>query len=375
MLAAAWLLACALPAQAQTGPDALRRARDTFEYGDFKATVDLLRDVPDAGVLATETERVEAWKLLGLSYFFLDRRLEAANAFFGLLKQNPDYRLDPFYVPPAAVAFFDQVKKENESLLAPIRERRARRIREEQAEEEARRTADVARQRKLAELLEKQAAERRTVLERRVAEHSVLLAWMPFGAGQFQNGHRKTGLALLGAQLVAGLSSVACWAGVELLREPSSSADDPKGGKFVGSAFHTAQSLDLAKWISAGIFYALWLGGAIEANIRFVPERQAGERTIVPAEPPAAPVEPAIAPVAPPAATPLPAKVPAPSPALSPVPDRPAIPKIAPPPVHPVEPPLLPKPTIPIRTDAEPAPTAPAAEPASAGDEPHPGAP
>src|SRR5690606_41698865 len=47
--------------------------------------------------------------------------------------------LDPFFTPPAALEFFEQVRQENEERLAPIREQRRLAKQARAAEEAARR--------------------------------------------------------------------------------------------------------------------------------------------------------------------------------------------------------------------------------------------
>ena len=52
-----------------------------------------------------------------LELFFLNRLDTARRHLVSLLSVDPDYAMDPFLVPPAAVAFFDGVKRDNEALL------------------------------------------------------------------------------------------------------------------------------------------------------------------------------------------------------------------------------------------------------------------
>ena len=107
---------------------------------------------------------------------------------------------------------------------------------------------------------------------------------MPFGLGQFQNGHTKLGAALAVSQSVAAVASIASFISIEALRETD--------GRYTKPNYINAQRFDLAKWISAGLFYGLWLAGAIDANVRFVPERVVGEAPsaapLGPLQPPAA---------------------------------------------------------------------------------------
>jgi hypothetical protein len=51
-----------------------------------------------------------------------------------------------------------------------------------------------------------------TVIEKRVGRNSLVVSFVPFGAGQFQNGHRKKGWAFLTAETVLGAISVGAFA-------------------------------------------------------------------------------------------------------------------------------------------------------------------
>lgn len=266
---AAWCLVGAAPSQAQPFHPSteLKRARDAFEYGDYARTVAILEPLGDMSILAVESERIDGFKLRGLSHFYLEEptieesRGQAREAFFGLLKQNPDYELDPFYVPPDAVAFFDMVRAEEEPYLAPIRRARHARLREQELEEQARREAERLRRERMEQL-----AARPVVIERELLQSSTFVAWMPFGLGQFQNGHVGLGTTLLTLEAGAAATSIVCYWLIEGLR-------DPETRRFSEGNLRLAQRLDVAKWIGAGLFYALWLAGGIDANWRMVPNR------------------------------------------------------------------------------------------------------
>jgi hypothetical protein len=274
---ASWLLLWALwlpaPARAQSPEELLKRAQDAFEYGDFKRTTQLLQGVPDGGALG-EGDRIEAWRLLGLSNYYLENKTEAENALFGLLKQNPDYQLDPFYVPPAAVSFFDEVRKRNEQYLAPIRERRRARLKALEEEEQLRVEADRRRKEELAR------PPLPMLVERTTTQSSRLVASLPGGLGQFQNGNVPLGATLGALQLGAAIASIASYGLVEGLRGDN--------GRFAPAVVERARSADGVKWWAAGAFYLLWLAGAVEAHVNYVPTRVVGE-TSVPAPPPPGP--------------------------------------------------------------------------------------
>ncbi len=279
-------------ARADTAPEVLKEAHDAFEYGDFPKTVSLLKSVPAEQDLS-ESQRVQAYRMLGLAYFYLHRPADAENAMFELLKQDPDYQLDPFFVPPDAVAFFDQVRRRNEKYLAPIRKLRHERLKAE---------AEEAKMQALAEEQRRTALTKPRVLEETVAHSSVLLAWMPFGLGQFQNGSVKLGATFAATEVLAAVVSIGSYLLVDALRSSQTHRFSPPN-------YALAQKLDTAKWASGGAFYLLWLAGAVEANVDFAPDRVLSESEL----PSAAPAGPLPRPVSVPAATAPPAPAQRPS--------------------------------------------------------------
>jgi tetratricopeptide (TPR) repeat protein len=257
--------------------DAMNRARVTFEYGDYPQASKLLSALVEKGTFESPTLRAEAYRLLGLSLFYQGRKGEAYRAFLEYLYLEPSAELDPFYVPPAAVSFFEQLKKEAEPRLAPIRAQR-------KAQDDARQrtVTEEAERRRQRELEE----ERRKLLdlapsvEKRVVQREFWVSVLPFGVGQLQNGDRTLGIVLATAELVTGAAS----AGSALLIEESR---DQATGKFSNNGagatpYRIAQRLDVVKWVGGVIFFALWAGGAVHAAVRFQPEEQLPDRVAPP---------------------------------------------------------------------------------------------
>ena len=250
--------------------ETMRKGRNYFEYGDYPSAARILKKLIDTGKFESAELRAEAYRMLGLSYFYQAKRGEAYQAFLELAYVDPDAELDPFYVPPAAVALLEQVKKDAEKGLAPIRAQR-------HAEEEARRRvafeeSQRRRQRELEDEQRRLSALAPTI-ERRVVQREFWVSLLPFGLGQLQNGDRTLGIALATTQVIAGATSGGSALLIEGLRDPSS-------GKFGPGVFPLAQRLNAAKWIGAAIFYGLWAGGAIHAAVNFQPETQLPDRLV-----------------------------------------------------------------------------------------------
>jgi hypothetical protein len=172
------------------------RGKNAFARGEYGRAVELLRPLvyPEAR-LDSEGEVVQAHRMLGVASLFENDADGARREFRKLLELRPDYRFDPLLDPPRVVDFFNLVVKDEEAELAVIEAKRRRR------EEEL-----LARQKREAERLRAQQA-----LVLRYDHHSYAVNFLPFGAGQFQNGQRRKGYAFLGAELALGGASVAAF--------------------------------------------------------------------------------------------------------------------------------------------------------------------
>ena len=254
------LLALALAASPTASPtatgspqDQLKQASATYDYGNYAAAAEQLDRLTQARVLEHPQDQIEAYRLLGLARFFSKQTEEARRAFLNLLSLDPDFQLDPLYVPPQAVAFFEGVRHDNQPLLEPIRERR-------RATQQAIAQEEVARQRLLAQ--GGPTTGPTTVVRERVDRPSAPLALLPFGIGQFQNGNRGLGTAFAVAETLALASSIGCYLWVESQR----SSD----GTYTPALYPTARALEAVQIATATGFLGLWVLGATEAlwNLR-----------------------------------------------------------------------------------------------------------
>jgi len=245
---------------ALAAPPELKRARDRFEFGAWADAAGTLRQLLSSGRSLTEEESIDAYRMLGIAEYHLGDLPEARSAFLNLLSNDPDYTLDPFLVPPPIVELFDAVKRENEDALAPLRERK--RALREQA-----RLAEEARRRLLAESPPTKVV--------RVQERLYLLNWMPLGAGQFQNGDRGKGVAIAAGQITAGavnLGAIIAHAQLtETMPRCTSAEPDCSRPPYSDSDRQLLATVDAVKYVSAGVFWALYAFGVWDAHRNYVP--------------------------------------------------------------------------------------------------------
>ncbi len=255
-----------LIALALTAPPELKRAKDRFEFGAYADAAGTLRRYLATNPSLSDEQAIDAYRILGISEYHLGDQAQARGAFVNLLSHDPDYALDPFLVPPPIVEFFDRVKREHEPALAPLRDRR-RALREQE------RLADAAKRRLLAEEQARTGPPTKVV---RVQERLYLFNWMPLGAGQFQNGDRAKGTAIAAGQAVAGIVNLGailfhnqlaedrtrtCISGQPgCSRPPYSDSDRQLLGR-----------VEAVKYVSAGLFWALYAYGVWDAHAHFVP--------------------------------------------------------------------------------------------------------
>ncbi|MFH1131279.1 MAG: hypothetical protein V1754_08080 [Pseudomonadota bacterium] len=224
-----------------------------YQRGDYNQTIELLVPLLYPTILLPNQNLViQAHKVLGISYVFVKNDMSAEKEFLAILSARPDYRLDPLVEPVAAVEFFERVKRRNAEVLQKIIER-------EKKETEQRRLFDLKRE----EARQKMLAQSGQVIEREIEINRYWINYVPLGVGQFQNGHRKKGFALMGTQLGMGAVSIAAsiWfrAAYPNRLVPPDEADN-------------ARALNIIQVASGALFFAAVAYGIVDALVYYEPK-------------------------------------------------------------------------------------------------------
>jgi hypothetical protein len=244
----------------------LDQGRIAYERGDYSTAVETIHPLLYPRItLASEESVIEAHRLLALSYLFLKKEDAAAEEVTAVLEMRPRFKLDPIVDPPKAVAFFDNVRKQQEDKLREIRER------QRLEEERLRKEADARR-----------LAERMFVSERKVIVNSRLVAALPFGIGQWQNRERKKAIFFGVSEATVGALSLATWIAINQLF-PSA--------HFAPGQESLATGLTATQVTAGAVFWGLVAWGIIDAEVRFKPEIVVETRQM-PLSPKAAPARP-----------------------------------------------------------------------------------
>lgn len=234
-------------ARAESIQERFDRGRLEFGYKNFGNAIAILTPLLKPEVrLTREDDIVAAYEMLGLSHFYTGEEDEAREMFTQLLYIRPEHRLDPFLVPPPAVAFFDRIRNDP-ALKAKLekieRERRAR----EQAE--ARKPP--------------RTVVRRIYLQRDRQVNQWWLTLVPFGAGQFQNDHVTKGVLLAVGEGVALSTNIVCYLLLDALAKDN--------GKYASEDLELARGLQVTQYVSLGVFTAAVIYGIIDANVYYQP--------------------------------------------------------------------------------------------------------
>lgn len=183
-LAMAMLLGLAASHANATPASDFARARDAFKRGQYRDAIPLLKDLlyPNTR-LSSRSELAEAHLLLGVCHFETDSQKEASAEFNKALRYDSELALDPLLFSEAAVKFFADEKAAYDK-----------------------RAQEEAEKRKIAE---ENDALRRALENLRVYEkHPYYVNFIPFGAGQFQNGDSRKGMFFSISQATTGGASI-----------------------------------------------------------------------------------------------------------------------------------------------------------------------
>jgi len=257
-----------LLALALATPDSdVKRARDRYEFGAYADAAGAVREMLSRSPDLPEPVAIEAWRILGLAEYQLGNKGAARAAFVQLLSIDPDQVLDPFLVPPPVVEFFDKVRAEAEPELAPLREQK-KQLKEQE------RLAEEARRRLLAEEQIRSGPPSKILV---VQEHIYMLNFLPFGVGQFQNGDTTKGIIIAVSQVVLGAVNLgAIFAHNAIAQDPSrrcsvSTPTNCSNPPIPDSDRALLQNIDVVKYVSAGLFWGVYIYGVADSLIHYVP--------------------------------------------------------------------------------------------------------
>lgn len=189
--------------------DEFALAKNAFDAGEYQEAVRrfdalLLKGIQNPSLI------VESHKFVAISYLFIGNETSAERHFNKLLTRAPNFTLDPLLYPIEVVDFFTKIKQKSKKQLEALAKAKA-------IEEQKRKEREAARQKAEAEKLR-----RNIYFEKEVKKGSLLVALLPFGAGQFQNKKMVKGTLFLSAELLLGGTAITFYFLHESLRADAS---------------------------------------------------------------------------------------------------------------------------------------------------------
>ncbi len=192
------------------------------------------------------------------------QREAAVELFESMILADPQFEPDPLSFPGDVINTFFDVRGQLQEKIRQSAQNAARFEAERRARAEA-----VLRKEAMWLAKVKQMAGEETITVR----HSRLLAWLPFGAGQFQNGDRLLGWTFLASEAVCMLGTGIT---VPMFLDARAHADDEsragdleRKAQLYQDRAATVRAVNLS---FAGALAALAITGVVQANLAYSPE-------------------------------------------------------------------------------------------------------
>jgi hypothetical protein len=243
----------------------VEKARAAYLARNYSEAEERLRTLVDPKTGLKELGLLsQARMYLGAVLLAQSKREAAVEVFEKLILEDPAFEPDPLSFPGEVINTFFDVRGQLQEKIRQAAQNAARleADRRAQAEEERRRQEAW-----LAQVKQMAQEEKITV------RHHRLVAFLPFGAGQLQNGDQVLGWTFLvsEAALVVGTGITLPLYAYARSRadEESSSGDLDRKAQVYKSRADNIQTVNLSL---AGAFAAIAITGIVQANLAYVPE-------------------------------------------------------------------------------------------------------
>jgi TolA-binding protein len=243
----------------------VEKARAAYLARNYSEAEERLRALVDPKTGTKELSLLsQARMYLGAVLLAQGKRGPAVEVFEKMILEDPAFEPDPLSFPGDVINTFFDVRGQLQEKIRQAAQNAAR------LEAERRARAEEERRRQEAWLAKvKQMATEEKITVR----HNRLIAFLPFGAGQFQNGDRVLGWTFL-------VSEAACVIGTGITVPMYSYArgraeDEARAGDLERKAQLYQDRADNIRTVNlsfAGAFAAIAITGIVQANLSYVPE-------------------------------------------------------------------------------------------------------
>lgn len=245
----------------------LEKARAAYLARNYTEAEERLRALVDPKTGLREPGLLSQARMnLGAVLLAQGKKEAASEVFERLILEDSTYEPDPLSFPGEVINLYIDLRAQLRERIRAAAENAARL----EAERRAREAAEKKAREQWQKTVEKMASE-----EIITARHSRLVACLPFGAGQFQNGQPILGWIFLGLESAAVVGTAVTWPMYRYNRTRQKEEIDPpnfdKDGKAAAYG-NRADDLQIANWIFAGGFAAVAAIGIVQANLVYKPE-------------------------------------------------------------------------------------------------------
>lgn len=264
VLVALGVLVAARPARADEQSD-LDKARNAYlaqRYDDAAGRCDTMLGSKD-GALKDPSLLRQAEMLCAAVAIARTRTKEANRLFEKILTSDPQFEPDPLSFPSEVLDAFVETRAKLREKLSAVARRQA------ELAAARRKKIEAERKRKTRYVRE---LERRATEQRIVVRHRRYVAWIPFGAGQFQNGDTTLGWIFLGAE-AALIGTAGAMVPVAYFEERAGddayAGDDPSRTATAQAHYDAAGRARVVNAVAMGLFAGTAIAGIVHANARF----------------------------------------------------------------------------------------------------------
>lgn len=232
----------------------LAKGEQLYKDGDhLHAEEFLAKAIDGASPTITDPALVNKGRMIrGASDMYLGRKADAIRQFEEILRSDPKFAPQPLFFPQGVLDEFEKTRKrlEQEAIDKAKGDKTTRDL--------------LACKTTLGELNTKyKSLAAWASSERVVHSNSRIVATIPFGVGQFQNGDTALGILFLSTETIAAATAAISYAVHYSI--PQQPAD-------VNKAKSAESASRIANLVSVGTFVALVVGGVLQAHLAYVPE-------------------------------------------------------------------------------------------------------
>lgn len=287
-------------------PLQLMPAKTQFDHGRYMGAIQMVEEIVVMGLLETEEEAAEAWRIHGLSNLYTGKKEAAVASFRRLLRHSPDYVLDELVVSPEAVRILEEIRQEMKPDLDAIRKRRLQDGRASLAfhpdsespdessqtpstaistdgaspsaegaptavaagnaaagsgkaasSDKAENKADASPRPEPSLAAMDHGSQTFTLVIQESRDVPFVVNFMPFGTAQFAQGRNGAGTAFAITQGLATAGAIVSWAAILSDLDGGAHVRDGRAGAIKGWR--------IANWATMGAGLALYVGGVIDA--------------------------------------------------------------------------------------------------------------